>query len=215
MVEKSNLEPTRPEIVKGFVVIEGLDGAGTSTQLAKLAERAEREGVSVHATYEPTEGAIGQYIRQVLRGEEYVVAETLAFLYAADRNEHLFHPSTGIVERAKRQWVFCDRYLFSSLAYQGMECDYSFVDGLNARFPLPEHLVFVDLSPWESEKRRLGRHAPEELYDKLDVQKRVYEQYRAILEQFRDSDMRIHFVDGRPDPETVSGHIWDAVFRYS
>ena len=202
------------EIIDRFIVIESLDGVGTSTQMKLLQERSWSQGVDAVFTFEPTDGVVGQQIRTILARDAEVMPETLAMLYAADRNEHLFDPDTGIVKTARSgRWVFCDRYLFSSLAYQGTLCDWDFVFSLNARFPLPEYLLFVDLSPEAAEARRKGRSSDGDLLEGLSLQHRVYEQYQRILQEYTNSGMKIHILDGRPDPEVISDQIWQTVFR--
>jgi dTMP kinase len=201
------------EILKGFVVLEGLDGSGTSTQIELLRDRARREGRHILFSAEPTEGRIGSYIREILRGDERVLPETLAMLYAADRNEHVNDPQEGIRVQLQRGWVVSDRYLFSSLAYQGSQCDWAFVQSLNGRFPLPERVVFVELSPEESARRRLARGANRELFDAIEIQKRVYDTYNAVFRDYEARGVRVHRVDGTPAAERIADQIWEQAFR--
>ncbi len=101
-----------------FIVLEGLDGAGTTTQAALLAEWLGARGEVVQ-TREPTAGPIGRLIRSSLRAEPDSPAETsLPWLFAADRAEHL----TRVIEPAlaRGAWVISDRYYHSSLAYQSL-----------------------------------------------------------------------------------------------
>jgi dTMP kinase len=105
------------KIIPNFVVLEGGDGSGTSTQMALLRRRFEEESSGqgsgklpvLHATAEPTGGPVGSLIREVLRGKQPLRPETLARLFSADRQEHLFG-AEGIVERCARgELVVCDR----------------------------------------------------------------------------------------------------------
>ena len=107
------------------MVLEGLDGAGTTTQLRMLSERLARDGKQHWATWEPTDGTIGKMLRGILARDIRAHPRTVALLYAADRSEHVHEPQTGIEARTRNgELVICDRYLFSSLAYQGLECGY-------------------------------------------------------------------------------------------
>jgi dTMP kinase len=143
-VNRITIAPVAGSILHRFAVLEGLDGSGTTTQLRLAGRRLEREGVPHFLTWEPTDGPVGTLIRSILRHEVPAEPCTVAMLYAADRSEHLHGPG-GILERASRgELVLSDRYLFSSLAYQSLECPEEQVAGLNAGFPLPELLVFVD-----------------------------------------------------------------------
>jgi dTMP kinase len=188
-------------------VLEGLDGAGTTTQASLLTERLDRAGHRVHATSEPTRGNIGTLIRDILAGRIETTPEALAMLYAADRHEHLYDPARGIIRALEDGWVVCDRYLFSSLAYQTVQCDYSLVYELNRRFPLPKHLVYVDVSPEMTEDRRRSRAAAE-IFENLEFQRAVHDRYAQAIDDFSGGDMQVHIVDGSASPQDISEQIW-------
>ncbi len=108
-------------ILSNFLVFEGLDGSGTTTQLGILEEELSRREIPHLISAEPTTSPIGQLIREALSGRLVLERDTLARLFAADRAEHLFGKH-GMVPRSEAgELVICDRYLFSSLAYQGSE----------------------------------------------------------------------------------------------
>ena len=195
------------ELLNSFIVLEGLDGAGTTTQASLLTERLDSAGHQVFSTSEPTRGKIGALIRDILAGRVETTAEALAMLYAADRHEHLYDPTQGIIRALEDGWVVCDRYVFSSLAYQTVQCDYSLVYELNRRFPLPKHLVYVDVSPEMTEDRRRGRGAAE-IFENLEFQRAVYEHYGRAIENFNGGDMQVHIVDGSASPQDISEQIW-------
>jgi dTMP kinase len=83
------------------VVLEGLDGAGTTTQMRLLCERLEREGRVHVGTFEPTDGPVGRLIRSILARRLEALPLTVAMLFAADRHQHLAGPD-GVIERAGR-----------------------------------------------------------------------------------------------------------------
>jgi dTMP kinase len=195
------------ELLDSFIVLEGLDGAGTTTQAGLLAQRLRGTGHPVWETSEPTMGPVGRLIRRVLSGEVVITPESLAMLYAADRHHHLYEPEEGIIARTRSDWVVCDRYLFSSLAYQSVQCDYGLVYDLNRRFPLPRHLVFVEVAPEETEERRKGRSTAD-IFENLGFQRSVYQLYHRALEEFSDTDMIIHMVDGSGSPQHISEQVW-------
>ena len=98
-------------ILKNFIVFEGIDGAGTSTQLKLLSEK---DSENIYITAEPTEFETGIFLRKMLKGDFPLDSKTAAFLFAADRNEHLFGKG-GIKEQTeKNKIVACDRYIFSA-----------------------------------------------------------------------------------------------------
>ena len=195
------------ELLDSFIVLEGIDGSGTTTQASILTERLDSAGFATRLTSEPTHGPIGQLIRRVLSGELRMTPESLAMLYAADRHQHLYEPDEGIVAALNQGPVVCDRYLFSSLAYQAVECDFSRVWELNQHFPLPRQLIYVDLPPEQSAIRRKDRTSAE-IFETLQFQRSAYELYRSTLEQFSDMGMEIHIVDGSASQQDISEQIW-------
>ncbi|HTP60364.1 MAG TPA: dTMP kinase, partial [Spirochaetia bacterium] len=103
--------------------------------------------------------------------------------------------------------VISDRYLFSSLAYQSIECGLDFVSGLNGGFPLPQCLIFID-TPVEVSQKRLSGRGQAELFDGQAFQVRVRENYMAAMERYRSSGMAIFVVDGDRPPEAIHEEIW-------
>ena len=132
-------------------------------------------------------------------------------LYAADRNEHLHAPGTGILATAARgELVVCDRYLFSSLAYQSIDCGYDFVWNLNQGFPFPQCLLFID-TPVDVSQERLSRRGKQELFDGVAFQARVRENYLAALERFRAGGMTISIVKGDRPEQAIHDEIWKII----
>jgi dTMP kinase len=199
------------EILKNFLVLEGLDGAGTTTQLKLADERLAGEGFPHFSTFEPTDGATGQMIRKILKGEEKTTPWTVALLFSADRWEHIFHTESGIKAHHERgEIIVCDRYLFSSLAYQSIENDYERVSMLNRDFPLPGQLVFID-TPLELCQQRLSGRNARDIFEKMEFQKKVQANYFRILEEYRHSGMKIHKIDGTLPIEEVEKIIWKII----
>src|SRR5262245_11899957 len=108
-----------------FIVIEGIDGAGTTTQTARLADALRARNVRVHATREPSDGPVGMLLRQILTGRIVTPGEVsslrsakLALLFAADRLDHL---EAEILPRLSAgECVVSDRYDHSTVAYQSV-----------------------------------------------------------------------------------------------
>tara|TARA_B100000614_G_scaffold91619_1_gene82830 strand:+ start:865 stop:1506 length:642 start_codon:yes stop_codon:yes gene_type:complete len=199
-------------ILPGFVVFEGLDGAGTTTQAHRLVTCLRSRGVAAEFTCEPTDYLTGRTIRALLTGPERATPWTLAMLFAADRHEHLERPESGILARlATGATVISDRYLFSSIAYQGAFCDGAAVERLNGAFPLPEHLVFVD-TPQDEASRRLAHRVVRDSLEQDDVQRLVAARYRGVIDAFDErTEVRVHRVDGRDDPDSVFAAIRSAL----
>ena len=98
------------EILRNFWVLEGLDGAGTTTQLKNLEAYMNGKGLPVFRTAEPTIYETGKFIRRVLSGEVKVPQSTVAYLFAADRDNHLNNPEYGVkAHLAKGETVISDK----------------------------------------------------------------------------------------------------------
>jgi dTMP kinase len=164
----------------------------------------------LHATAEPTGGPVGSLIREALRGKQPLRPETLARLFSADRQEHLFGPG-GIAERCNRgELVVCDRYVPSSLVYQGITCGEDLPLVLNRDFPRPELLLYFDLDPDIAAKRMENR--PErDIFEYRDFQIEVRRRYLEILPRYAREGVRILTIDAAGSPEKVAEELWRAL----
>jgi len=203
------------EILKNFAVFEGLDGSGTSTQLALLEQKLAGRtfnGSGVTVTFEPTGGAIGKLIRSVLKKDLALRPDTLARLFAADRGEHLY-ASGGIIERCERgELVICDRYTLSSLVYQGIECGMELPRSLNESFPAPELLLFFDIDPRIAQQRMAGRPSLE-IFEHIEFQEKVRKQYHAMFDEYRKAGVRLELIDASQSVEKVAEDVWSAMAK--
>lgn len=203
-------------ILHNFVVFEGIDGTGTTTQIQLLHKKFndKSKGFSpAVCTFEPTKGEIGQLIRKGLSGNPSFEPETMARLFSADRNEHLYG-SGGIIELLdKGKVVICDRYIFSSLAYQSTAGDKQLTIELNAHFPLPEYLFYFNIDADYAMDRVEKRSHSLEIYEKREFQKKVLHEYTAILENFskKEPKMNIIYIDATEPIETISEKIWSII----
>lgn len=206
-------------MLRNFVVFEGIDGTGTTTQLNELRRRFEERDVSdPHGsravfTAEPTDGETGRLIRRILRGEVVAHPDTIARLFAADRGEHLYGKG-GIMEiLSSGIAVFSDRYLFSSLAYQGEAGTADLPSMLNASFPMPEFLFFFDIDPRLSMQRVERRAEKAEIYERLDFQCRVRDRYLQVLEDCSRTEplMSVIRIDAADSIPAISEKIWSIV----
>lgn len=200
-------------ILRQFIVFEGIDGAGTTTQIRLLSERCSQEGIPIHCTGEPTENCIGKTIRQILKGAQRVHPSTMPLLFAADRNEHLYGEGGILSWIDKGCWVLCDRYIFSSLAYQTIENDYQQVEELNHRFPLPGILFYLEVPPETGIYRIQGRET-KEIYEVLTFQRKVHQQYQKVLSTYRNCGMEIKILDGTAPMEHIHEEVWNFFKSY-
>lgn len=192
--------------LKGFVVFEGIDGSGTTTQMRLLAARLRAAGRPAWLTSEPTERPMGLVARRILSGELEVSPETVAHVFAADRCDHLSSPG-GIRDHLERgEIVICDRYKYSSLAYQTIDADEALVAALNARFDDPQLVVFLDV-PVDVGDRRLASRPAREIYERLEYQERVRARYFEILRRASETSA-VAVIDATAPEEEIAGKIW-------
>jgi dTMP kinase len=200
-----------------FVVIEGLDGAGTTTQARLLGDRLRAAGRRVHVTAEPSGGPVGALVRQVLsrrvvgvRGEGDFDGSALALLFAADRLDHV---ASEIAPRlADGVDVISDRFTLSSLAYQGLTTgDPAWVEALNARATVPDVTVFLRARASVALRRRRAAATDPELFEVSEFQREVARSYGRSIERLRAAGQRVVEIDGEGSVEAVSAAVWASV----
>lgn len=200
-------------IVKNFIVLEGIDGAGTSTQIKKLIERDETGTFT--ATAEPTTGDTGKFLRKMLAGDFTVDPKTSAYLFAADRCEHIYGKNGVLEMTSNGKTVISDRYFFSSLAYQTVSCGKELPEHLNEVFPLPEILFYFVINPEISLARVDSRNEKKEIYEKLDYQKKTAELYESVISEYENSQkgkgMKVVRIDATKSIEEISEIIWKTI----
>ena len=192
-----------------FVVLEGIDGSGTTTQSARLAVSLRASGIEVVSTREPSDGPIGQVLRRALTRQLPGMSDrTLALLFAADRLDHL----ATVVEPALTEGkvVVSDRYVLSSLAYQGLRLPLRWVETLNAAARRPDLTLFLEVDPGTAARRRQGRGGTEELFDADEVQRAVARAYTRVARKHARTQ-RVVRVDGGGSPEEIAGEILSKV----
>lgn len=201
-----------------FVVLEGLDGAGTTTQARLLGEALRAAGRAVHVTAEPSGGPAGALVRQVLqqrigggRGGGFD-PHALALLFAADRLDHV---AAEVEPRlAEGCDVVSDRYTLSSLAYQGLTTgDLAWVEAINRRAPAPDLTIFLRVRPGLALGRRQAAGTAPELYEVAAFQRRVARSYQRALELLRRRGQRVEVLDGEAPVEEVASQVSGLVGR--
>ena len=197
-------------IFKNFIVFEGIDGSGTSTQIKRLVESNPSR---FFATAEPTTNETGKFLRRMLCGEFAVDEKTASYLFAADRCEHIYGKN-GVEELIKNgKTVVSDRYFFSSLAYQSVSCGKDLPRLLNSPFPLPEYLFYFKIDPEVSLKRVDSRNGQKEIYEKIDIQKKIAKLYDEVIEEYQEksqeSGMEIITIDASKSIDEVFADIID------
>ncbi len=194
------------EILDNFIVFEGLDGAGTTTQAKLLAKALLERSMNNFLTCEPTDHEIGRLIRKVLAGEVKITHKALAMLYAADRDDHIYG-TDGIIEHLeKNDYVISDRYLFSSEAYQSINTPFEEVAELNSRFPMPQYLIYIDTPVDHCMQRIESSRTTKDIFEHSQFQQSVYENYDIALSNLSDKIMLIR-LDGTLAIEEIQHEI--------
>ena len=189
-----------------LIVLEGLDGAGTTTQARRLVEHLRAAGQPAHLTREPSDGPIGRLIREMLGGQHAIPAQaigqsTFGLLFAADRLDHLQREVEPRL--AAGVTVVSDRWYHSSLAYQGTGADRDWIAALNARARRPELTIFLQVRPEVAAQRRVAAGRVQELFEDLRMQVDVEAGYRATIAELTAQGERIEVIDGELPPDGV------------
>jgi len=201
-----------------FVVLEGIDGAGTTTQVARLAEKLRSQRIKVRTTREPSDGPVGTLVRQVLTGRMVVPGgrapgwATMALLFAADRMDHVESEIEPFL--AEGGIVVSDRYDASSLAYQSVSSGaesrgaVEWIRTLNRHVRRPDLTIVLDLPPDVAADRRLLRGEAAQLYDQNEVQRALAAFYRDLAKHMPDD--RVVLVDAGGTVDEVHARVWAA-----
>ena len=189
-----------------FIVFEGIDGAGKTTQIELLERALRAEGRRVWRTAEPTESVSGGLLRDALGGVTKRTACEMAALFVLDRIFHNVNPVSGIERMlADGVDVICDRYYYSSLAYQGSEIDGDWVRDMNLNCPeirRPDLCVFLDLTPEQSMQRIDCGRVTHEIYETEERLTRVRKRFFEVFDSLQDSD-RICIVNAARSIEEI------------
>jgi dTMP kinase len=183
-----------------FIVIEGIDGAGTTTQAKLLSEWIASRGRSCVLTSEPSQGPVGVLLRQILSGRVRLPNnDVIALLFAADRIDHLDKEVLPALQAGSD--VVSDRYYHSSFTYQSLQGDLEWIRELNSRARPPDVTYILDLPADLAAERRRRERASEELYEKDSTQRQLEEAYRRLPSVLPDET--IVMVDGRGEIKAV------------
>ncbi len=180
-----------------FIVFEGLDGSGISTQTRRLAFDLDARGVHYYPTREPTDGPIGSQLRLALAKRIAFDPTTLALLYAADRSDHI---NAVIAPRLDAGiHVICERYVLSSLAYQGASTgDIDWVrsiNGPNLRRLMPDLILFFDVPPQTAlERIDAARHA-RELFEEIETLTQTRQAFFAAIDWLQNQGCRVEVIN--------------------
>ena len=189
-----------------FICVEGIDGSGKTTQAHILVEALKKEGFEAVYTTEPSNGVFGEMLRKhILEGSRRVPVVVEAVLFAVDRFDHIESEVKPLLKRGKI--VVSDRYVYSSIAYQGASSlSKKWLKEINNRAIKPDLSIFIDVPP-EIVIGRINRQ--KSVMETLQTQKRVREAYLKLVEE---EDLLV--VDGASAKKEVAERIQKVVFNF-
>lgn len=198
-----------------FIVIEGVDGSGKTTQSELLSAYLRGLGRKVHHTAEPTATGLGGMVRDGLGAEHPRTSDELAAMFLADRVAHNVSQKSGIRQYVEGGTdVVCDRYYYSSIAYQGVDGSLEWVSDMNLNCPSimkPDICIFIDLDPEKClEHIRAGRSHFEIYEENAAVISETRRRYGIVFDMLAGRD-NIVIVDGARSREEVFADIRAAV----
>ncbi|MBW1615406.1 MAG: dTMP kinase [Deltaproteobacteria bacterium] len=197
-----------------FIVFEGIDGSGKSTQVKRLANRLIKEKKNICKTFEPTDGPIGSLARQMMTGRIKADNKTIALLFAADRIDHLLNDINGIVSMLKKGInVISDRYYFSSYAYQSSYIKMERIIEANiisAQTMRPDVNIFIDINPQTAFNRLKKKRSLLELYENITDMQKVRKSYFKAFDKLKNEE-KILIIDGNDAPDNIELKIWNNI----
>ena len=199
-----------------LLVLEGLDGAGTTTQARRLRDALIARGHAVHVTREPSDGPIGRLIRELLNGghalpEGAIDQTTFSLLFAADRLDHLQREVVPALTAGTV--VISDRYDHSSLAYQGTGAERAWIGVLNQRARRPDLTIFLRVRAEVGAERRLAAGRSQDLFEDLAMQRRVAAGYDEVMAACVAAGEAVVILDGELPLDEVTAAIVAAAER--
>jgi dTMP kinase len=185
-----------------FIVFEGIDGSGSSTQAELLHQHFRQQNIPSVLSPEPSNGIIGNLVREALRkrfrftDDPEKFNRQMAYLFAGDRHDHLYNEIDGVFKMlAAGYQVITTRYYFSSLAYNANSSEeYEFIYRLNQDFPNPDLVFYCDL-PVEIALERVNRRSHQEIYETQAKLTQVRQNYEQVFAQYSGPWQRLNATD--------------------
>ena len=194
-----------------FIVFDGMDGTGKTTQMRLLCQALHDLGVETVLTAEPTSSPDGQALRRALSGSESASNSRLAALFLLDRIGHNVEIEEWLAEG---KTVISDRYYYASMAYQGQGENFQWVADMNLNCPhirKPDGCILLDMAPEDSMARiRAGRSADElEIYETVAQQEKIRARFTRVKEYLEGRDLIIT-VNAAGTVEEVAARVLEA-----
>jgi len=187
-----------------FIVIEGPDGSGQTTQATLLSDSLTKASKSVLLTKEPADELDGGLIRKILKGEHQVSPETLQLYFTANRGYHLDAQINPALEQGK--WVVSDRYFFSTFAFGMLEINYDWLWQINNKFPVPDLTFFLDVPANVCIDRIQRRGSDRELFEQEQKLDQVIKNYKKVFS--KNQFPNVFIINGNRDIGAIAKEIW-------
>jgi dTMP kinase len=203
---------------KSFIVFEGIDCSGKSTQATLLRDYLMSRGSKAVISPEPSSGPIGNLIRETLKkrivftSDRQKFDEQMAYLFAADRHDHLYNERDGVFKLVEDGFnVITTRYYFSSLAYNcNTPEQFDLTKKLNEKFPNPNLVIYLDI-PIELSLARLQERSLKEVYENKDKLIAVKKNYQEIFNQY---DGLLLKINGSEDTYDIHKQIVNFILNF-
>ena len=204
-------------VLENFFVVEGVDGVGKTTVLSVLKDMCARKGKAASFTAEPTERMRSALAKELLG---WGSSEMLAYLYAADRHDHLYKEG-GVIDMAGKGAVFCDRYRFSSTVYQSFggrkeyarsPSSFELVWHLNSAFPYPQAVFLLDAPVGAILERQMARDGKADSEERVRQLANAYRSHMEYIDHIGPRGMEIRVLDAELPPEGIASEIYKAAF---
>lgn len=199
-----------------FIVIEGIDGSGKSTQIDLLEKAFHYHGHKAVITGEPTDGLIGSTIRQIMGGKLVTDPSVVAALYLADRLDHITHPDTGMLDVLKQgSHIIASRYYFSSYAFQGEYVPLKWLidaNNLCKEYLTADITFYINIEPSICYQRLISTRESLDIYENPKKLQRTHEEYLRAFEEAGEGE-NIVLLDGTLSPDNLHKEIWSHITR--
>lgn len=186
-----------------FIVLEGIDGSGTTTQAELLKKYFISQQQKAVISPEPTEGKIGKLIREFLSSKDLFNSsekfdEQMAYLFTADRYYHLYNNEDGVYKLITENVnVISTRYYFSSLAYNSKNAEeFNFVWNLNQKFPPPDIVIYFNI-PVKLALKRISDRPYQEIYENEKKLEKVKENFDHIFADYKGIILKIDATESK------------------
>ncbi|MBE7068109.1 MAG: dTMP kinase [Clostridiales bacterium] len=202
-----------------FIVFEGIDGSGKSTQIKLLSQYLKEKNVPFYITREPTDSPFGALAHQCMTGRIDTDDKTIASVCVADRIDHIFNKTNGLLEKINNGvTVISDRYYFSNYAYQGVYMPLEWLIEANkfsAEALKPDVNIYIDVEAKVSAKRLQSR-GDKERYEEENTMFHIREKYFEAFDRLKDAE-NVRVVQSQKEPmqtQMLIREVIDELFKF-